>query len=107
MSDNLSHLALKARSFQDAMAFLPKKELALTITGEYANEYNKMRNMVRDALPDLEEHLPPIINVEKGAQSGMVCQTRYVELLTYCRTLLRLVEAADPPRMSDLQRNKI
>ena len=49
MSHNLWTLLSRARSFQEAMVNLPKKELALEITGEYATEYNRLRDKVRSA----------------------------------------------------------
>lgn len=92
MVDKLSHLISKAWAFQDAMASLPKKELSLMITGGFALEYNRLRDVVHDAMPTIEEHLPPVVYVGKADKSGNVCQTRYVELLAYCMTLTSLLD---------------
>jgi len=91
MTDELNRMELKALAFVQGMAALPKKELALEITKEYADDYNRLRQIVAGELPNDEQYLPPVVKTDRDDPSGARCWTRYVELLTYVRTIRDLV----------------
>jgi hypothetical protein len=83
-------IVAKAQSIAEAITAMKEKERAFQPTGQYGDEYNKLRNAAVEFRPDLKDILPPVVALEKQ-QGGVFTRARYVEILTYADQIGRLL----------------
>jgi len=97
VSFDLENLRAKSYSLREAIAQLPKKELSQRISPVIGKDYNRLREMVLVAKPDLLPYVSPEVEVKKSP-SGEFCEIDYVDLLAFTRTLYQLLTISDAPR---------
>jgi len=83
---------MKANGMIAALAKMSAKEREQLPTGRFANDYNQLRKLALEVMPDKEAVLPPEVEVLAAAQSrGDFGQARYVEILAYCSQIRGLL----------------
>jgi len=85
-------LMAKARGFTASIDKMNEKERALIPSGEYGDDYNRLRDLVLQQYPHLKELLPPAVETYVGA-GGRTRYThqRYSEINTFSEQLFQLL----------------
>jgi hypothetical protein len=79
----------KARAFVEALRRLPRRQHAVVPRGHFARDYNTLRKLALEALPDLDERLlGKYVSVRPGPQGEELAEASFVEIETYAREIL-------------------
>lgn len=85
-------LMAKARGFTASIDKMNDKERGLTPSGEYGEDYNKLRQLVLQQYPHLKELIPPPVDTYVGANENYrYTRQRYSEINTFCEQLFQLL----------------
>ena len=91
MPDQRKLLMAKARGFTISIAKMHEADRARTPSGAFGNDYNRLRDAIAKAFPDLEPLLPPRLKVEDSQFAGMVTDSRYSEMDAYAEQIFQLL----------------
>lgn len=85
-------LMAKARAFTISIQKMDAKQREAVPSGEYGEDYNKLRNFVAVHYPQLEGLLPPRVTFYGGASRSFTNQ-RYSEIDTFCEQIVQLLSS--------------
>lgn len=89
MSITPSQVLAKARAYVDALSKLPRSQVAALPHGHFARDYNTLRKLAVEALPDLDERLlGKYVGVFQDRSGQEYSAAGYVEIETYARQIL-------------------
>jgi hypothetical protein len=87
------HLMLaKIRGTMAALDKMTAKEREAAPSGTYGRDYNKLRDEVEKAYPNLKEALPPRVEVFEPVMGAEMVRARYVEIHSYYAQLHELLK---------------
>ena len=83
-------LMAKARGFTISIEKIADNQRDCSPSGNYGDDYNKLRNLTAHLLNDLADILPPL--VETYEDGGVrFTQQSYAEIDTYCEQIFQLL----------------
>ena len=84
MSVSADDLRAKVTGYVGALSKMTEQERKQNPSGNFGNDYNKLRELTLQVMPDKEEVIPPSVTIRRGNIHGeMLCQVRYVEIFAY------------------------
>ena|SRR5437899_6661676 len=87
-------LMAKARGFTTSIQKMDEKQKANAPSGEYGDDYNKLRNLVARLYPQLAELLPPPVKIYSGHGGDRhYTQQSYSEIDTFCEQITQLLSS--------------
>ena len=85
-------LIAKARGFTKSIEKMDEKQKAATPSGDYGEDYNKLRRIVERLYPQLADLLPPLVRVNSSHGSGYrYTEQSYSEIDTFCEQIIQLL----------------
>ncbi|ESS68929.1 hypothetical protein MGMO_141c00120 [Methyloglobulus morosus KoM1] len=85
-------LMAKARGFTVSIDKMHEKERGMTPSGEYGEDYNKLRELVLQQFINLKDLLPPVVETYYDANFKMkYSRKRYSEINTFCEQIFQLL----------------
>jgi len=88
MSPPVAAVLAKARAFVKALSQLPRSAHSSPPHGHFARDYNTLRRLALEAMPDLDERLlGKYIHVQE-IHGGEISLARYVEIEVYARQIM-------------------
>lgn len=85
-------LAAKARAFTISIQKMDEKQRSRSPSGEYGNDYNRLRRLVEEQYPEFRELLPPPVQLFEGSDSHFSRQS-YSEIDTFCEQIVQLLSS--------------
>lgn len=82
----------KARGFRRSLANMTDKQREQLPSPQYRAEYNELRQLVLQALPEMEKFMPPTLDDDVHLEEGLVA--RYVEIQTYVEQISQILTDA-------------
>ena len=92
MTTNITkkHLMAKARGFTLSIGKMRDNQRDRTPSGDYGDDYNKLRNLTAQLHNDLADILPPLVaTYEDGGER--YTEQSYAEIDTYCEQIFQLL----------------
>lgn len=83
-------LIAKARGFTTSIQRMDEKQKSRVPSGEYGEDYNRLRNQVQQQYPQIAGLLPPEVDFFEGADSQLTRQC-YSEIDTFCEQLTSIL----------------
>ena len=87
-------LMAKARATTTSIEKMDEKQRSSTASGEYGEDYNKLRELVAQMYPHLKELLPPSVWTYEEGMSRFTQQS-YGEIDTFCEQIFQLLSEED------------
>lgn len=85
-------LMAKARGFNLSIEKMNEKQSLSTVSGDYGDDYNRLRQLTIDNFPDLAPLLPPSVTTYTSRSSGnKYTEQSYGEIDTYCEQIFQLL----------------
>lgn len=94
MAEQLSKndLIAKARGFTKSVEKMDEKQKSTKPSGEYGNDYNRLRQLVLKQYPQLIDLLPPQVRVcPVAGGSRHYTEQSYSEIDTFCEQIIQLL----------------
>jgi len=90
-------LMAKARGFTIAIDKMTDKQHEQEPNGNFADDYNKLRNLTEQHFSQIRNLLPPIVATFESdyGQGGSYAVSCYAEISTYCEQLFQLLSECD------------
>lgn len=86
MAGDVHGLMLKADGLIDTIKGISEAERREQPSHAFGEDYNTLRRMVLEALPNVKEMMPPAVSFNINRDGGP-CIERYVEILTWTQQL--------------------
>ena len=92
MSVSADDVRAKVNGLLGALARLSAKERQQSPSAGFAKDYNKLRDLALQVMPDKPGVMPPALTVQPGARLGeMICREHYVEIFAYAQQIAGLL----------------
>jgi len=88
-------LRIKAEASASALVSLTAKQREQTPTSTIVGDYNKLRSLVIEAKPELEQLLPPTIEMIEASYSMPVPNARYQDLHAFFSQIAGLLRGGN------------
>lgn len=85
-------LIAKARGFTNSIQKMDEKQKLIPPSGEYGEDYNKLRSLVEKHYLRLIELLPPQVQFYESAARQYTRQS-YAEIDTFCEQIIQLLSS--------------
>jgi hypothetical protein len=87
-------LKAKARGFTISIEKMNEKQRTSSPTGNFGEDYNRLRSLVLELRPDLQAALPPAVTINRG-DFGTYTRESYGEIDTYCEQIFQILSSAE------------
>lgn len=89
-------LMAKAKGFTISIEKMDEKQRAITPSGSFADDYNKLNALAEKLFPNLKELLPPRAGTRHAHSGhGMFSEVSFGEINTYCEQIYQLLSEQD------------
>ncbi len=88
-------LKAKARGFTIAIEKMTEKQRLSTATGDFGEDYNRLRSLVLGQYPDLGSALPPAVTVYRGQSGETYTQQSFGEIDTYSEQIFQILSSSE------------
>lgn len=90
MTVSLEQVHAKARAFVEALCRLPRDLGSAPPGAQFGRDYNRLRDLAREAAPDIDARLWPEAVALRPGPDGELCAGSYLEIETYARQIMEL-----------------
>src|SRR5947209_2728972 len=88
MAFSLAQVHCKAKAYVEALRKLPPSQYAAAPSGHYGRDYNTLRRLALELLPELDERLlGKYVTVRPVDGDCQTCEAQFVEIETYARQI--------------------
>lgn len=88
-------LKAKARGFTISIQKMDEKQRMSTPSGEFGEDYNRLRSLVLELRPDLRPVLPPAVAFYSGGSGRNFTHQSFGEIDAYCEQLFQILSSDD------------
>jgi len=88
-------LKAKARGFTIAIEKMNEKQRMSTPTGDFGEDYNRLRALVLELRPDLKPALPPGVTSFRAQSGETYTRQSFGEIDTYCEQIFQILSSED------------
>jgi hypothetical protein len=86
-------ILIKANATLTAIRELPVSDRAKTVSLDFANDYNRLRELALSAMPGVDELFPPASTPHSAMLHGSTA--KYVEIQAYIEQIIGLLKQSD------------
>jgi hypothetical protein len=88
-------LKAKARGFTISIEKMDEKQRDSTPSGEFGEDYNRLRVLVLQSLPNFAPILPPPVAFYQGGGGRLFTYQSFGEINTYCEQIFQMLSTDD------------
>lgn len=91
MAESKLHLRLKAEAIAKSVEQMNEKERGSEPSRTFAVDYNRLREMVVEAAPEIKNLLPPQVKFFTGSYGIEHVEQSYQEIASFCRQIAAML----------------